>query len=72
MSGQNFWREGWLFLRFSRGLHIVILVGLLRLVVAKAYVMAQLDAVLSPRVGGLVREWLLPAGGSGLADLNHI
>ncbi|MFZ1979293.1 MAG: YhjD/YihY/BrkB family envelope integrity protein [Bacteroidota bacterium] len=48
---------------------LVILVGLLRLVVAKAYVMAQLDAVLSPRVGGLVREWLLPAGGSGLATL---
>ena len=48
---------------------LVILMGLLRLVVAKAYVMAQLDTVLSPRVGGLVREWLLPASGSGLATL---
>jgi membrane protein len=48
---------------------LVILIGLLRLVVAKAQVMAQLDAVLSPHVGGLVREWLLPAHGSGLATL---
>lgn len=48
---------------------LVILIGLLRLVVAKANVMAQLDAVLSPRVGGLVQEWLLPADGSGLATL---
>jgi membrane protein len=48
---------------------LVILIGLLRLVVAKARVMAQLDAVLSPSVGGLVREWLLPAHGSGLATL---
>lgn len=48
---------------------LVILIGLLRLVVAKAYVLAQLDAVLSPRVGGLVREWLLPANGSGFATL---
>ena len=48
---------------------LVILMGLLRLVVAKAYVMAQLDAVLSPRVGGLVREWLLPIHSSGLATL---
>jgi membrane protein len=48
---------------------LVILIGLLRLVVAKAQVMAQLDAVLSPRVGGLVREWLLPVHGSGLATL---
>lgn len=48
---------------------LVILIGLLRLVVAKARVMAQLDAVLSPHVGGLVREWLLPAHGSGLATL---
>jgi membrane protein len=48
---------------------LVILIGLLRLVVAKANVMAQLDTVLSPRVGGLVREWLLPADGSGLATL---
>jgi membrane protein len=31
--------------------------------------MTQLDAVLSPRVGGLVQEWLLPAHGSGLATL---
>ena len=48
---------------------LVILIGLLRVVVAKAQVMAQLDAVLSPHVGGLVREWLLPAHGSGLATL---
>jgi membrane protein len=48
---------------------LVILMGLLRLVVAKAYVMAQLDAVLSPHVGGLVREWLLPIHSSGLATL---
>jgi membrane protein len=48
---------------------LVILMGLLRLVVAKTYVMAQLDAVLSPRVGGLVREWLLPIHSSGLATL---
>ena len=48
---------------------LVILIGLLRLVVAKAQVMAQLDAVLSPSVGGLVREWLLPVHGSGLATL---
>jgi membrane protein len=48
---------------------LVILIGLLRLVVAKDYIMAQLDAVLSPHVGGLVREWLLPADGSGLATL---
>jgi membrane protein len=48
---------------------LVILIGLLRLVVAKANVMAQLDAVLSPRVGGLVQEWLLPVHGSGLATL---
>ena len=48
---------------------LVILVGLLRLIVAKADVMTQLDAVLSPRVGGLVQEWLLPAHSSGLATL---
>ena len=48
---------------------LVILIGLLRLVVARDQVMAQLDAVLSPHVGGLVREWLLPAHGSGLASL---
>jgi membrane protein len=48
---------------------LVILIGLLRYVVAKAQVMAQLDAVLSPHVAGLVREWLLPAHGSGLATL---
>lgn len=48
---------------------LVILIGLLRLVVAKDQVTAQLDAVLSPQVGGLVREWLLPAHGSGLATL---
>lgn len=48
---------------------LVILIGLLRLVVAKDQVTAQLDAVLSPHVGGLVREWLLPADGSGLATL---
>jgi membrane protein len=48
---------------------LVILIGLLRLVVAKANVMAQLDAVLSPRVGSLVQEWLLPAHGPGLATL---
>jgi membrane protein len=48
---------------------LVILIGLLRLVVAKDQVMAQLDAVLSPHVGALVREWLLPAHGSGLATL---
>ena len=48
---------------------LVILIGLLRLVVAKADVMTQLDAVLSPHVGGLVQEWLLPAHGSGLATL---
>jgi membrane protein len=48
---------------------LVILIGLLRVVVAKALVMAQLDAVLSPRVGDLVREWLLPADGSSLATL---
>ncbi len=46
---------------------LVILIGLLRLIVAKAQVMAQLDAVLSPHVGGLVREFLLPADGSNLA-----
>jgi membrane protein len=48
---------------------LVILIGLLRVVVAKAQVMAQLDAVLSPHVGSLVREWLLPVHGSGLATL---
>jgi membrane protein len=48
---------------------LVILIGLLRRVVAKADVMVQLDAVLSPRVGGLVREWMLPADGSGLTTL---
>ena len=48
---------------------LVILIGLLRLVIAKAQVMAQLDAVLSPHIGGLVREWLMPADGSGLATL---
>jgi membrane protein len=48
---------------------LVILIGLLRLVVAKKDVMAQLDAVLSPRVGGLVQELLLPAHDSGLATL---
>lgn len=48
---------------------LVILIGLLRGVVAKAQVMAQLDAVLSPRVSSLVQEWLLPAHGSGLATL---
>lgn len=48
---------------------LVILIGLLRTVVAKANVIAQLDAVLSPQVGDLVREWLLPAHGSGLATL---
>jgi len=48
---------------------LVILIGLLRTVVARADVVAQLDAVLSPQVGGLVREWLLPAQGSGLATL---
>ena len=48
---------------------LVILIGLLRLIVAKSDVIAQLDAVLSPRVGGLVQEWLLPAHGSGLATL---
>jgi membrane protein len=48
---------------------LVILLGLLRVVVAKALVMAQLDAVLSPRVGSLVREWLLPVHGSGLVTL---
>jgi membrane protein len=51
---------------------LVILIGLLRLVVAKAQVMAQLDAVLSPHVGALVREWLLPAHGSGLATLTGL
>lgn len=48
---------------------LVILIGLLRLVVAKADVMAQLDAVLSPSVGRLVQELLLPSNGSGLATL---
>jgi len=48
---------------------LVILIGLLRVVVAKAQVMAQLDAVLSPRMGDLIREWLLPVHGSGLATL---
>ncbi len=48
---------------------LVILIGLLRTVVAKAKVIAQLDAVLSQQVGDLVREWLLPAQGSGLATL---
>jgi membrane protein len=48
---------------------LVILIGVLRRVVAKAQVMEQLDAVLSPRVGGLVREWLLPVQGSGLTTL---
>jgi membrane protein len=48
---------------------LVILIGLLRSFVAKAQVMAQLDDVLSPHVAGLVREWLLPAHGSGLATL---
>jgi membrane protein len=48
---------------------LVLLVGFLRPVVAKAHVMAQLDDVLSPRAGSLVREWLLPANGSGLATL---
>jgi membrane protein len=48
---------------------LVILIGLLRNVVAKDQVMAQLDAVLSPSVGSLVREWLLPVHGSGLATL---
>jgi len=47
---------------------LVILIGLLRLIVAKAQVMAQLDAVLSPRVAGLVREMLLPADNSSLAS----
>jgi membrane protein len=46
---------------------LVILIGLLRLIVPKTQVMAQLDAVLSPHVGGLVREWLLPADGSSMA-----
>lgn len=48
---------------------LVILIGLLRGFVARAQVMTQLDAVLSPHVAGLVREWLLPAHGSGLATL---
>ena len=48
---------------------LVILIGLLRLFVTKANVMAQLDALLSPRVGGLVREWLVPVNGTGLATL---
>ncbi len=48
---------------------LVILIGLLRLIVDKADVMEQLDAVLSPRVGSLVQEWLLPAHGSGSATL---
>lgn len=48
---------------------LVILIGLLRHVVGKAQVMAQLDAVLSPGIGDLVREWLLPVHGSGLATL---
>jgi membrane protein len=48
---------------------LVILVGLLRLIVAKADVMTQLNAVLSPHVGDLVQEWLLPVHGSGLATL---
>jgi membrane protein len=51
---------------------LVILIGLLRLVVTKANVMSQLDAVFSPRVGSLVREWLLPAQGSGLATLTAL
>ena len=48
---------------------LVILIALLHRIVAKGLVMAQLDTVLSPRVGALVREWLLPVGGSGLATL---
>ena len=48
---------------------LVILIGLLRTVVARVDVVAQLDAVLGPQVGGLVREWLVPARGSGLATL---
>jgi membrane protein len=48
---------------------LLILIAFLRLIVAKANVMAQLDAVLSPRLGSLVQEWLLPAHGSGLATL---
>jgi membrane protein len=54
---------------FSATPLLVILIGLLRRVAAKANVMAQLDAVLSPHMGGLVREWLLPADGLGLATL---
>ena len=51
---------------------LVILIGLLRRVVVKAHVMAQLDAVLGPRVHDLVREWLLPAHGSGFATLTTL
>jgi len=48
---------------------LVLLIGFLRPFVTKTRVMAQLDDVLSPRVGSLVREWLLPANGSGLTAL---
>ena len=44
---------------------LVVLIALLQNVIAKAGVTSQLDAVLSPRVGGLVREWLVPPEGSG-------
>jgi len=51
---------------------LVILIGLLHRFVAKADVTAQLDAVLSPHVGRLVREWMLPTEDPGGATLTVV
>src|SRR5262245_33276542 len=60
------------FALFSAAPLVTIMIGMLSWAVSKSRVVAQLNALLGPRIGDIVQSWLLPGDGHKASALTFL